>query len=96
MPKTKQDFMKRHIGHTLHNLEVAQQHLNVVRETFQSVHPQYAKLLEASMIAIEQVSELIASFAKHAWGGIPKKLQSWRNTGQEWRQKQKEKSIKSH
>lgn len=89
MPKTKRDFMKRHIGHTWHNIETAQAHLNTVRETFAPVHPDYAELLELAMVALEQVLEIVKSFATHAWGGMPKKLESWRNTGQAWRQKQK-------
>lgn len=90
MGKTKRDFMKRHIGHTWHNIETAQGHLNVVRETFAPVHPEYAKLLELAMTSLEQTLNMIRAFANHAWGGMPKKLESWRNTGQEWRQRQKE------
>lgn len=89
MTKTKRDFMKRHIGHTWHNIETAQGHLNTVRETFAPVHPEYAKLLELAMLSLEQTLNIIKDFATHAWGGMPKKLESWRNTGQEWRKKQK-------
>lgn len=95
MPKTKRDHLKRHIGHTWHNIETAQGHLNIVRETFAPVHPEYAKLLELAMTCLEQTLDVVRSFAIHAWGGMPKKLESWRNTGQEWRQKQKPKLSES-
>ena len=90
MPKTKRDFLKRHIGHTWHNIETAQGHLNTVRETFAPTHPEYAKLLELAMTSLEQTLEMIRAFATHAWGGMPQKLESWRNTGHEWRKQQKE------
>lgn len=96
MPKTKRDFMKRHVGHAWHNIETAQGHLNVVRETFEPIHPEYAKLLQAAMMGLEQVLEIVKAFATHAWGGMPKKLESWRNTGQEWRKKQTKKPALLH
>jgi len=87
MPKSKRDFLKREIGHGLHNLDMAELRCYNVMETFQEHHKELADILGLAILTISEAKELIAVFCKRAWGATPERVKRYRNTGQEWKEK---------
>jgi len=90
MPKSKRDFLKREIGHGLHNLDMAELRCYNVLQEFEKHHPELASLLGFAILAIDEVKEIIGDFCKHAWGSTPERVKRYRNTGQEWKEKHNE------
>jgi len=48
-------------------------------------HARYAQLLQMALYMTLQAQRTFEDFAKHAWGGVPDKIDRWTNTGQDYR-----------
>lgn len=65
--------------------------LNALGE--KSQHAKLVMLLNAGLHTTLQAQQMYAAFAKYAWGGMPKDVSRWTNTGQDWARKQTEKGA---
>ena len=53
-------------------------------------HAKYAFLLYTANQMILSAQKTLEEFATFAWGSVPDRVERWRNTGEEWREKQDE------
>jgi len=55
-----------------------------------SNHAKLCVILQAGMTACYQAQEIFSQFAIHAWGVVPDNVRKWTNTGQDWKEAQKQ------
>ena len=53
-------------------------------------YAKYALLLYTANRMIRESQATLEQFATFAWGSVPDRVERWRNTGEEWREKQDE------
>jgi len=53
-------------------------------------YAKYALLLYTANRMIRESQATLEQFAAFAWGSVPDRVERWRNTGEEWREKQDE------
>lgn len=81
MPKTKRDYLKRHLAHAMYDTVIAKDHLQVVYDTFLPVHPELAEKLHVCLEGYEIIAGVINGFASTAWGKDEINWEGWRGMG---------------
>lgn len=89
MPKTKRDLLKRKVGHAYHNATIGIAHLQEIEEQFRGPHPELADALVTCCVTLDMARDIMAEFWTACWGGTIEPYQSWRTTGQQYREKHK-------
>jgi len=51
----------------------------------ENAYARYALLLHVGMMQALQAQGTFEDFARHAWGGVPDRVERWTNTGQDYR-----------
>jgi len=80
MPKTHRDLLKKRYGYAVRDIENAQLQCLLLQREFEVAHPDFAELLQATMLGLEVCLSSLQSFARHAWGHIPPTVERWRDT----------------
>lgn len=79
MPKDKRDILKRHTAHAMYDITIAMQHIGVVYDTFEPVHPEMAENLMTAIQGCEAIATLLKAFAAEAWGKDVVNWEGWRH-----------------
>lgn len=81
MPKTKRDYLKRHLAHAMYDTMIAMHHVGAVFDAFAPVHPELAEPLGQCIQGYEVIAEVIKSFAQKAWEKEEVNWEGWRGLG---------------
>ncbi len=97
MPKKRRDYAKRNAGYALRNTDRVLDRLLVLKELFTEHHPKYAEFIQNIMEGQLMVQNQVEELCRHAWGGVPKRVEQWTGSGGDYRkQKQAEREAESN
>lgn len=87
MAKKKRDYAKRNAGYALRNTDRVLERLLELKGMFEEHHPKYAEFIQNIMEGQLVIQGQIEDLCRHAWGGVPKRVEQWTGSGGDYRKR---------
>lgn len=76
--RTNRDKMKRKLGQSVNNLDLALLDIKIIHDIFEPIHPELAEGLETAAALIVNAQEVIGVFSLAAWNTDKDTLKKYR------------------
>ena len=78
MPKQTRDQIKRHAAYIRGCIERCEEHMQILHQRFEPVHPEHAAVLVTCVEGLDVVDELFTRWCECVLGEVPEMLDRWR------------------